>query len=119
MARLKTDWILFLTILAMVGLRPGDAVQRLERRGGAAVSRGAVSLRRAPIAVGHRIVPGADVLQAARLPQAEHARRGRFQASGSCWELLVVVYFADPRSHRWFQLEGSDPCSRPNSPSPR
>ena len=40
--RLKTDWILFFTIVAMVVLRPGDRVQRVVRHGRAEVQVGHV-----------------------------------------------------------------------------
>ena len=79
MAKLKTDWILFLTILAMVGVRAGDAVQRVERGGGVALRRTALLFRACGNwlwAIGSFFV--LMYFKRLRLSAAEHAGMGIF-----------------------------------------
>src|SRR5579862_8165639 len=105
MARLRTDWILFLTILAMVGF-------------------GMVMLYSASSAVAelrYHVPPYHFVLRQLAWAVASFAilmylkRRDyralntpawAFSGLGIVLGLLVIVWFADPRAHRWFQLKG-------------
>src|SRR5579863_981310 len=105
MARVKTDWILFLTILAMVGF-------------------GLVMLYSASSAVAelryhfppyHFVVRQLAWAVASFCVLMYFKRRDyrtlntpawAFSGLGVVLGLLVVVYFADPRAHRWFRIAG-------------
>ena len=105
MARLKTDWILFLTILAMVGF-------------------GLVMLYSASSAVAelrYHVPPYYFVVRqivwavVSFLVLMYFKRRDyrplntpawAFSGLGIVLGMLVLVYFADPRAHRWFQITG-------------
>ena len=103
--RLKTDWILFLTILSMVGFglvmvySASSAVAEL--RYGVA----ALLLRGAPVGLGRIFVNGADGFK-----RMDYRRLNTpawaFSGLGIVVGLLVVVYFADTRAHRWFHVAG-------------
>ena len=86
MAKLKTDWILFLTILAMVGFglvmlySASSAVAELRYHVAALLFRGA------PNRLGCGFVPGFDVLQAHAITASSIRRRGLFRVWESCWE---------------------------------
>ena len=85
MARLRTDWILFLTIVAMVvfGLvmlySASSAVAELRYH----VAPYYFVVRQIGWAPG--LVPGTDVFQAHGLPAHEHAHLGVFRTWESCW----------------------------------
>ncbi len=104
--RLKTDWILFLTILAMVGF-------------------GLVMLYSASSAVAelrYHVPPYYFVVRqlvwaaASFLVLMYFKRRDYRSLNTPAWAflragnravaLLVLVCFADPRAHRWFQIKG-------------
>jgi cell division protein FtsW len=105
MAKLKTDWILFLTILAMVGF-------------------GLVMLYSASSAVAelrYNVPPYHFVLRQILWAIASFfilmyfKRRDYRQLNTPAWAfsglgivlaMLVMVYFVDPRAHRWFQIKG-------------
>jgi len=105
MARLKTDWILFLTILAMVGF-------------------GLVMLYSASSAVAelrYHVPPYYFVVRqlvwaaVSFLVLMYFKRRDYRSLNTPAWAFsglgivlcaLVLVWFADPRSHRWFQIKG-------------
>jgi cell division protein FtsW len=105
MARLRTDWILFLTIVAMVGF-------------------GLVMLYSASSAVAefrYHVAPYYFVLRQigwaafSFLVLMYFKRRDYRRMNTPAWAfsglavvlgLLVIVYFADPRAHRWFRLSG-------------
>src|SRR5271156_1240368 len=105
MARVKTDWILFLTILAMVGF-------------------GLVMLYSASSAVAelryhfppyHFVVRQlawavASFFVLMYFKRHDYRRLNTpawaFSGLGIVLGLLVVVYFADPRTHRWFKIPG-------------
>lgn len=105
MARLKTDWILFLTILAMVGF-------------------GLVMLYSASSAVAelrYHVPPYYFVVRqlfwaaASFLVLMYFKRRDYRSLNTPAWAFsglgivlcaLVLVWFADPRAHRWFQIKG-------------
>lgn len=105
MAKLKTDWILFLTILAMVGF-------------------GLVMLYSASSAVAelrYNVPPYYFVARQIAWAVVSFfvlmffKRRDYHQLNTPAWAfsgigivlgMLVLVYFLDPRSHRWFQLKG-------------
>ena len=80
MAKLKTDWVLFLTVLSMVGFRLRDPLQLLLRGRGAALQRRTLLFRGAPDRIRGRVLSDPDVFQAHGLPAAEHARMGIFRA---------------------------------------
>ena len=105
MARVKTDWILFLTILAMVGF-------------------GLVMLYSASSAVAelryhfppyHFVVRQlawavASFFVLMYFKRHDYRRLNTpawaFSGLGIVLGLLVIVYFADPRAHRWLQFKG-------------
>jgi cell division protein FtsW len=105
MARLKTDWILFLTILVMVGF-------------------GLVMLYSASSAVAelrYHFPPYHFVVRQLawavfsfvvlmyfkrRDYRSMNTPAWAFSGLGIVLGLLVVVYFADPRAHRWLQFMG-------------
>jgi cell division protein FtsW len=105
MARLKTDWILFLTIVAMVGF-------------------GLVMLYSASSAVAelrYHVAPYYFVLRQIGwaafsflvlmyFKRTDYRRMNSstwaFSGLGIVLALLVMVYFADPRTHRWFKIAG-------------
>lgn len=105
MARLKTDWILFLTIVAMVGF-------------------GLVMLYSASSAVAelrYHVAPYYFVLRQIGwaafsflvlmyFKRTDYRRMNSstwaFSGLGTVLALLVMVYFADPRTHRWFKIAG-------------
>jgi cell division protein FtsW len=105
MAKLKTDWILFLTILAMVAF-------------------GLVMLYSASSAVAelrYGVPPYHFVLRqilwavGSFFALMYFKRRDYHQLNTPAWAfsglgivlgMLVLVYFLDPRAHRWFQIKG-------------
>ncbi|HML17500.1 MAG TPA: putative peptidoglycan glycosyltransferase FtsW [Bryobacteraceae bacterium] len=105
MARLKTDWVLFLTILAMVGF-------------------GLVMLYSASSAMAelrYNVPPYHFVVRQliwaiASFPVLMYFKRydyhrlntpaWAFSGLGIVLAMLVMVYFADARTHRWFQIKG-------------
>ncbi len=105
MARLKTDWILFLTIVAMVGF-------------------GLVMLYSASSAVAelrYHVAPYYFVVRQVGwaalsfmvlmyFKRTDYRRMNSptwaFSGLGIVLTLLVLVYFADPRQHRWFKIAG-------------
>jgi cell division protein FtsW len=105
MARLKTDWILFLTILAMVGFglvilySASSAVAELRYR----VEPYHFFVRQLFWAVLSFL---ALMYFKRRDYRAMNTPAWAFSGLGIVLGLLVVVYFADPRAHRWFRLAG-------------
>src|ERR1700735_2613307 len=105
MAKLKTDWILFLTILAMVGF-------------------GLVMLYSASSAVAelrygvppYHFVVRQLIWALASFPLLMYFKRydyhrlntpaWAFSGLGIVLGMLVIVYFVDSRAHRWFQIKG-------------
>src|SRR5580692_3666355 len=105
MARLKTDWILFLTILVMVGF---GLVMLYS-------ASSAVAELRYHVPPYHFVVRQLLWAVASFIVLMYFKRRDyrllntpawAFSGLGIVLALLVVVYFADPRAHRWFQLKG-------------
>jgi cell division protein FtsW len=105
MARLKTDWILFLTILAMTGF-------------GIVMVYSASSAAAEPF---YHVQPYFFVLHQVifavvsffvlmyfkRLDyRVLNTSTWAFSGLGIVLALLIVVYFADPKSHRWFHVPG-------------
>src|SRR5580698_5718030 len=105
MVRLKTDWILFLAILAMVGFglimlySASSAVAELRYH----VPPYHFVVRQLIWAVGSFVVLMYFKRRDYRLLNTP---AWAFSGLGIVLALLVMVYFADPRSHRWFQLKG-------------
>src|SRR6204780_5319308 len=105
MARLRTDWILFLTIVAMVGF---GLVMLYS-------ASSAVAELRYHVAPYYFFVRQLVWAVASFLILMHFKRRDYRQLNTPAWAfsglgvvlgLLVVVYFADPRAHRWFRLAG-------------
>jgi cell division protein FtsW len=105
MARLKTDWILFFTILAMVGF---GMVMLYS-------ASSAVAELRYHVPPYHFVVRQLAWAAVSFLVLMYFKRRDyrslntagwAFSGLGIVLGLLVVVWFADPRAHRWFQLKG-------------
>ncbi len=105
MARLKTDWILFLTILAMVGFglvmlySASSAVAELRYR----VEPYHFFVRQLFWAILSFLVL---MYFKRRDYRAMDTPAWAFSGLGIVLGMLVVVYFADPRTHRWFRLAG-------------
>jgi cell division protein FtsW len=105
MARLRTDWILFLTIVAMVGF--GLVVMY-------SASSALAELRYhvAPYYFVVRQLGWAAVsfLVLMYFKRMDYRRMNTptwaFAGLGLVLGMLVIVYFADPRAHRWFRLPG-------------
>ncbi len=105
MAKLRTDWVLFLTILAMVGFglvmlySASSAVAELRYH----VPPYHFVVRQLLWAVGSFLVL---MWFKRRDYRALDTPVWAFSGLGIVLAALVVVYFADPRAHRWFQLKG-------------
>jgi cell division protein FtsW len=105
MARLKTDWILFLTVLAMVGFglvvlySASSAVAELRYR----VEPYHFFVRQMVWAVLSFLVL---MYFKRRDYRAMNTPAWAFSGLGIVLTMLVAVYFADPRTHRWFRLAG-------------
>jgi cell division protein FtsW len=105
MARLKTDWILFLTILAMVGFglvmvySASSAVAELRYH----LEPYYYVVRQILWAIGSFFV----LMYLKRKDyRALNTATWAFSGLGVVLALLVVVWFADPQKHRWFQIKG-------------
>ena len=105
MAKLRTDWILFLTILAMVGFglvmlySASSAVAELRYH----VPPYHFVVRQLLWAIGSFLVLMWFKRRDYRMLDTP---AWAFSGLGIVLAALVVVYFADPRAHRWFQLKG-------------
>src|SRR5262249_31140563 len=105
MAKLRTDWVLFLTILAMVGFgivilySASSAVAELRYK----LPPYFFVVRQLAWAAGSFLV----LMYFKRL---DYRRLNRpalaFYGIGIVLAALVLVFFADPRAHRWFRLPG-------------
>jgi cell division protein FtsW len=105
MAKLKTDWILFLTILVMVGFglvmlySASSAVAELRYN----VEPYYFCVRQ----VGFALVSFLILMYFKRMDYRRlNTPAWAFSGLGIVLGLLVVVYFADPRTHRWFKVPG-------------
>jgi cell division protein FtsW len=105
MAKLKTDWILFLTILAMVAF---GLVMLYSASSAVAELRYGVApyhfvLRQLVWAVGSFFV----LMYFKRRDYHQlNTPAWAFSGLGIVLGMLVLVYFLDPRAHRWFQIKG-------------
>jgi cell division protein FtsW len=105
MARLKTDWILFLTVLAMVGFglvmlySASSAVAELRYR----VEPYHFFVRQMVWAILSFFVL---MYFKRRDYRAMNTPAWAFSGLGIVLTMLVAVYFADPRTHRWFRVAG-------------
>jgi cell division protein FtsW len=105
MARLKTDWILFLTIVAMVAFglvmlySASSAVAELRYH----VAPYYFVVRQ----IGWAIISFLVLMFFKRLDYRRmNSPTWAFSSLGVVLGLLVLVYFVDPRAHRWFRLGG-------------
>ncbi len=105
MAKLKTDWVLFLTILAIVGFglvmlySASSAVAELRYN----VAPYYFCVRQIGFALASFLVlMYFKRMDYRRLNKPEWA----FSGLGIVLGMLVFVYFADPRTHRWFKIPG-------------
>jgi cell division protein FtsW len=104
-ARLKTDWILFLTIVAMVGF---GLVMLYSASSALAELRYHV----APYYFVVRQIGWAafSFLVLMYFKRTDYRRMNNptwaFSGLGIVLTLLVLVYFADPHQHRWFKIAG-------------
>ena len=105
MARLKTDWILFLTIVVMVGFgmvviySASSAVAELRYH----VAPYYFVIRQ----LGWGVVSFLVLMFFKRMDYRRmNTPAWAFSGLGIVLGLLVIVYFADPRAHRWFRLAG-------------
>ncbi|HLH40535.1 MAG TPA: FtsW/RodA/SpoVE family cell cycle protein [Bryobacteraceae bacterium] len=105
MKTIKTDWILFLTILAMVGFgmvmlySASSAVAELRYH----VPPYHFVVRQLLWAVGSFLVL---MYFKRRDYRTFNTPAWAFSGLGIVLGLLVIVWFADPRAHRWFQVKG-------------
>jgi len=105
MARLKTDWILFLTILAMVAF---GLVMLYSASSAVAELRYGVPpyhfvLRQIVLAIGSFF---ALMYFKRRDYHQLNTPAWAFSGLGLVLGMLVLVYFLDARTHRWFQIKG-------------
>ncbi len=105
MARLRTDWVLFLTIVAMVffGLvmlySASSAVAELRYH----VAPYYFVMRQ----IGWAVLSFIVLMYFKRMDYRRlNSPAWAFSGLGIVLGLLVVVYFADPHTHRWFKLPG-------------
>jgi cell division protein FtsW len=105
MAKLKTDWVLFLTILAMVGFglvmlySASSAVAELRYN----VEPYYFCVRQIGFAIASYII----LMYFKRMDYRRlNTPAWAFSGLGIVLGLLVFVYFADPRTHRWFKIPG-------------
>jgi cell division protein FtsW len=105
MAKLRTDWILFLTVLAMVGFglvmvySASSAVAELRYH----VPPYHFIIRQLIFAVGSFAL----LMYFKRRDYREmNTPAWAFSGLGVVLGFLVVVYFVDGRAHRWFQISG-------------
>ena len=105
MAKLKTDWVLFLTILVMVGF---GLVMLYSASSAVAELRYSVEpyyfcIRQ----IGWAIVSFFILMLFKRMDYRRlNTPAWAFSGLGIVLGLLVFVYFADPRTHRWFKIPG-------------
>jgi cell division protein FtsW len=105
MAKLRTDWILFLTIVAMVGF---GMVMLYSASSAVAELRYGV----APyyFVVRQLIWAAGSFLVLMYFKRLDYRRLNTpawaFSALGMVLASLLIVYAADPRAHRWFRLPG-------------
>jgi cell division protein FtsW len=105
MARLRTDWILFLTIVAMVAFglvmlySASSAVAELRYH----VAPYYFVIRQ----IGWAFISFLVLMYFKRMDYRRmNSPTWAFSGLGIVLGLLVIVYFADPRAHRWFRLGG-------------
>lgn len=105
MAKLKTDWILFLTILSLVAFglvmvySSSSAVAELRYK----VEPYYFCIRQ----VGFAVVSFLILMYFKRMNyQRLNSPTWAFSGLGIVLGLLVFVYFADPATHRWFKVPG-------------
>ncbi len=105
MARLRTDWILFLTIVAMVAFglvmlySASSAVAELRYH----VAPYYFVVRQ----IGWACVSFFVLMYFKRMDYRRmNTPAWAFSGLGIVLALLVIVYFVDPRAHRWFKLGG-------------
>src|SRR5258708_17142644 len=105
MARLRTDWILFLTIVAMVAFglvmlySASSAVAELRYH----VAPYYFVVRQ----IGWALVSFLVLMYFKRMDYRRlNSPTWAFSGLGIVLGLLVVVYFVDPHTHRWFKLPG-------------
>jgi cell division protein FtsW len=127
MTKLKTDWILFLTILAMTGLgivmvysassgaSAADSANAAVKAATAAEIKGTAPERpreEAPYSAAVRqiIFAAGSFLALMFFKRMDYRRLNTptvaFSGLGIVLGLLVLVYFADPVQHRWFRVKG-------------
>src|SRR5437868_12309781 len=105
MARLRTDWILFLTIVAMVAFG-------LVMVYSASSTMGELRWGYPPyhFAVRQLAWAGASFMVFMYLKRLDYRKLNTpawaFSGLGIVLALLLVVYVADPAAHRWFRLPG-------------
>jgi len=105
MARLRTDWILFLTIVAMVAFglvmlySASSAVAELRYH----VAPYYFVVRQ----IGWAALSFLVLMYFKRMDYRQmNSPSWAFSGLGIVLGLLVLVYFVDPRAHRWFKLDG-------------
>jgi cell division protein FtsW len=117
MARLRTDWTLFLTILAMTGF---GIVMVFSASSAAAISSaaGISSAASKPLndvqpysfglhQIGFAVISFVVLMYFKRLDyRALNTPAWAFSGLGIVLGLLVVVYFVDQKAHRWFKIPG-------------
>jgi cell division protein FtsW len=105
MAKLKTDWMLFLTILSMVGF--GLVMLYSSSSAVAELRYNVVPYYFVVRQIGFAVVAFGILMYFKRMDYRKlNSPTWAFSGLGVVLGLLVFVYFADPRAHRWFKIPG-------------
>jgi len=105
MTKLKTDWVLFLTILAMVGF--GLVILYSSSSAVAELRYNVVPYYFVVRQIGFVIASFLILMYFKRMDYRRlNTPAWAFSGLGVVLGLLVFVYFLDPHTHRWFKIPG-------------
>ena len=105
MTKLKTDWVLFLTILSTVGF--GLVILYSSSSAVAELRYNVVPYYFVVRQIGFAVVSFLILMYFKRMDYRRlNTPAWAFSGLGVVLGLLVVVYFADPHTHRWFKIPG-------------
>src|SRR5579863_2680517 len=105
MTKLKTDWVLFLTILSTVGF--GLVILYSSSSAVAELRYNVVPYYFVVRQIGFAVVSFLILMFFKRMDYRRlNTPAWAFSGLGVVLGLLVVVYFADPHTHRWFKIPG-------------
>jgi cell division protein FtsW len=105
MTKLKTDWVLFLTILSTVGF--GLVILYSSSSAVAELRYNVVPYYFVVRQIGFAVVSFLILMFFKRMDYRRlNTPAWAFSGLGVVLGLLVIVYFADPHTHRWFKIPG-------------